>query len=185
MSNQLMNLGNFHVDKLIHSDKVRQLGTVITEGVDNIGRVITEGVDHMVPHPKTYVGKFTLATLPYIMLYSISVVLIAMTDHNPASAQGAWDFFIPLVALVSTFSGWARHAGDIWQTRARYLLKQIAHWGALLIVIHLLFQSDVQHFLRAETDGFVIVYILGDLRERTYPQFGRMRISHLGKVELR
>jgi hypothetical protein len=41
------------------------------------------------------------------------------------------------------------------------VLRQVAHWGALLVVIHLLFEVDVQHFLRSETDGFIIVYLLG------------------------
>jgi hypothetical protein len=113
------------------------------------------------PHPNSRLGKLAATTLPYGVLYAIGVVLIAMTDHNPASTQGTWDYFIPLVGLVATFSGWSHHAGDIWQTRARYILRQVVHWAAVLLVIHLLFQSNVQHFLKAETDGFVIIYILG------------------------
>jgi len=151
MSNQLANFEkHIPIDKLIHSDKLAQLGSAITEGIDRL-----------VPRPTSAVGKFTLATLPYLTLYLIAVVLIAMTDHNPASTQDIWNYFIPLVAIVSTVSSWSRHAGDIWQTRSRYILRQLVHWGALLLVIHLLFQSDVQHFLKAETDGFVIIYILG------------------------
>jgi hypothetical protein len=117
---------------------------------------------NILPHPESRLGKRAVTTtLSYVVLYAIGVVLIAMTDHNPASTQGTWDYFIPLVGLVATFSGWSHHAGDIWQTRARYILRQVVHWAAVLLVIHLLFQSDVQHFLRAETDGFVIIYILG------------------------
>jgi len=118
------------------------------------------GVD-ILPNPKSRLGKLAVATLPYVVLYAIAVVLIAMTDRNPASTHGAWDWFIPLVGLVATFSGWRHHGGDIWQTRAHYILRQVMHWASLLIVIHLLFQSDVQHFLKAQTDGFVIIYILG------------------------
>jgi hypothetical protein len=120
-----------------------------------------EGGGHLLPQPQSIAGKFALSALPYGVLYVLAVVLIAMTDHNPASSKDAWDYFIPLVGLVSAVSGWSRHAGDDWQSRTRYVLKQIVHWGALLVVIHLLFQQDVQHFLRAETDGFVIVYLLG------------------------
>ncbi|MCG6943201.1 MAG: hypothetical protein LJE69_18370 [Thiohalocapsa sp.] len=120
-----------------------------------------EGLPQLVPRPRSGIGKFIVSALPYTVLYAIAVVLIAMTDHNPASAQDTWDYFIPLVGLVSITSGWALHAGDTWQSRLRYILQQVIHWGALLLVIHLLFQTDVQHFLRAETDGFVIVYLLG------------------------
>jgi len=139
-----------HVEKLIQSDKLAQLGSTITDVID-----------HMIPRPTSTVGKFTLATLPYLVLYAIAVVLIAITDHDPASTEDVWNYFIPLVALVSTITSWGRHAGDSWQTRSLYILRQLVHWGALLLVIHLLFQSDVQHFLKAETDGFVIIYILG------------------------
>lgn len=105
--------------------------------------------------------RMAMANLPYVAIYAIAVVLIAMTDHNPASAKPAWDFFIPLVGLVSALSGWSQHAGPTWETRARFVLRQLLHWGALLLVIKLLFLSDVQHFLRAETDGFVIIYLVG------------------------
>ncbi|MFD2110768.1 hypothetical protein [Thiorhodococcus fuscus] len=151
MSNQLAHFEKrIPIDKLIHSEKLAQLGSTITEGIDRL-----------IPRPTTPVGKFGMATLPYLVLYVIAVVLIAMTDHNPASTKDIWNYFIPLVAIVSTVSSWGHHAGDIWQTRSRYILRQLVHWGALLLVVHLLFQSDVQHFLKAETDGFVIIYILG------------------------
>ena len=123
--------------------------------------IMHKGGGNVLPHLKSRLAKLAVATLPYVVLYAIGVVLIAMTDRNPASTQGAWDWFIPLVGVVATFSGWRHHAGDIWQTRGRYILRQVMHWGSLLIVIHLLFQSDVQHFLKAQTDGFVIIYILG------------------------
>jgi hypothetical protein len=116
---------------------------------------------HIIPQPESKLGKVAVANLPYVVLYAIAVVLVAMTDHNPASAYGTWNYFIPLVGIVSTISGWHEHAGNIWRTQVRYLLRQVVHWGALLVVIHLLFQTDVQHFLRAETDGFIIVYLLG------------------------
>lgn len=119
------------------------------------------GIGDILPHPQSRFGKVAMSTLPYVMLYAVAVVLIAMTDHDPASAQGAWKYFIPLVGLVSTIGGWARHAGPAWDARLGYIARQIVHWGALLVVIHLLFLSDVQHFLRAEDDGFVIIYLVG------------------------
>lgn len=119
------------------------------------------GGTHILPRPQSYFAKVALANLPYFMLYVIAVVLIAMTDSDPASAQDAWNYYIPLMGIVSAMSGWNRHAGDVWKTRLQYILRHVLHWGALLIVIRLLFLSDVQHFLRAEDDGFVIIYLFG------------------------
>jgi hypothetical protein len=118
-------------------------------------------IPHRLPKPESRLGKFALYALPYVALYAIAVALIAMTDHDPASAKGAWNYFIPLIGVISGMSGWTRYAGDRLETRARFILRQIFHWAALLLVIHLLFLPDVQHFLRAEDDGFVIVYLVG------------------------
>jgi hypothetical protein len=64
------------------------------------------------PRPRSRLGQFTLYALPYIAIYAIAVVLIAMADHNPTSAKAAWNYFIPLLGLVSGMSGWTRYAGD-------------------------------------------------------------------------
>jgi hypothetical protein len=114
-----------------------------------------------IPHLESPTARFVAATLPYAVLYAIAVVLIAMTDHNPASAKVAWDYFIPLVGLVSATGGWNQHAGHTGYKQMSYILRQIVHWGALMVVIHLLFLSDVQYFLRAEADGFFIIYLVG------------------------
>jgi hypothetical protein len=119
------------------------------------------GGGHLLPRPESRFARAILVNLPYVVLYAIAVVLIAMTDHNPASAQGAWNYYIPLMGIVSAMSGWNRHAGDEWKTRLRYIVRQVVHWGALLLVVRLLFLSDVQHFLRAEDDGFIIIYLFG------------------------
>jgi hypothetical protein len=113
------------------------------------------------PRPESRLGRFALSTLPYAALYGIAVVLIAMTDHDPASAKHAWNYFIPLVGIVSAANGWSRHATDAGWDRLRYVLQQALHWGALLLVIRMLFLSDVQYFLRAEADGFFIIYLVG------------------------
>jgi hypothetical protein len=97
----------------------------------------------------------------YILLYGLAILLIGLTDHDPASAEPTWDLFIPLVAIVCAFAGWRQFAGNTMQSHAIYLVRQTLHWGALLMVIHLLFLPAVQVFLKAETDGFIIIYLVG------------------------
>jgi hypothetical protein len=147
------------LEVLLMSNEITHTGwkNVLQEGWSHLRR---EGC-LIIPQPRSKLGKLAVANLPYVLLYAIAVVLIAMTNHNPASAYGTWNYFIPLVGLVSTISGWHQHAGDAWRTQLRYVLRQVVHWGALLVVIHLLFEADVQHFLRSETDGFIIIYLLG------------------------
>ncbi|MBK1720724.1 hypothetical protein [Thiocystis violacea] len=100
-------------------------------------------------------------TLSYIGLYGVAIFLISLTDHDPASAQDSWYLFIPIIGLVSAIGGWRLHAGSTAGSRLYYVIQLLLHWGSLMLVISLLFMADVQHFLRAEDDGFVIIYLAG------------------------
>lgn len=115
---------------------------------------------------KTSAGKtgrwlFFLRQLPYIILYVATIVLAGMTDSDPTEAAEKWLWFIPVVALVAIVGGWRYNAGDTAKSRAVYLVRQLLHWAALGVVIHFLFREDLQHFLNAETDGFVVIFLLG------------------------
>jgi hypothetical protein len=110
---------------------------------------------------KPHIGMLTMISLSYVVLYVLAIVLIALTDHDPLAAKPSWDLFIPLIGLVSVISGWSQHAGDTARRRGEFVMRQALHWGVLLLVIHLLFMRDVQHLLQAETDGFVIIYLVG------------------------
>ncbi len=127
-----------------------------------MSKVITNPDAASFPGARTrHFRMFTLISLSYIVLYVIAILLISLTDHDPTSAKPSWDLFIPLIGLVSAFSGWSQHAGDTRRTQTQFIIQQVLHWGALLLVIHLLFMADVQHLLQAETDGFVIIYLVG------------------------
>lgn len=106
---------------------------------------------------KSSLLRLMLANLPYIALYVISIWLVAVTDSDPGKATTQWELFIPLVALVSIIDGWK----DTRETKVVYLIQQLLHWGALMLVVYLLFLPEMQNFLNAETHGFVLAYLLG------------------------
>jgi hypothetical protein len=97
----------------------------------------------------------------YVLLYALAILLISLTAHHPELAKPTWGLFIPLVGMVCAFAGWRQFAGPTIQTRATYILRQVLHWGALLMVINVLFLEEVQLFLNAEIDSFVIIYLVG------------------------
>ena len=103
---------------------------------------------------------FLIVNVPYVVLYAISIWLVGLTNSDEARAAEYWQLFIPLVGLVSTLGGW-RYAGLGGVPKALYLFKQVLHWGALLIVINLLFMDSMLQFLNAEDHGFVVIYLLG------------------------
>jgi hypothetical protein len=104
--------------------------------------------------------RLLLYHVPYAILYVVALILVAMTSHDAAGTNTYWQLFIGLVALVSTIGGW-RFAGTSADPRWVYLLKQALHWGALVLVIQLLYTHNLQAFLNDEQDGFVTIYVLG------------------------
>ncbi len=104
--------------------------------------------------------KALFVSLPYLALYIASIVLTAMTDADPEQATALWKLFMPFVALVSVIGGW-RFSGEGSKEKAVYVGKQVLYWAAVLVGITLLFMGDTPHFLNAETEGFVVAYILG------------------------
>jgi hypothetical protein len=104
--------------------------------------------------------KVLFVSLPYLVLYVASIVLTAMTDAEPERATQLWKMFMPFVALVSVIGGW-RFSGESAKEKAIYVGKQVLYWGAVLAVINLLFMGDTAHFLNAESQGFIVAYVLG------------------------
>jgi cell division protein FtsW (lipid II flippase) len=104
--------------------------------------------------------RFMVYQLPYVVLYVAALGLMGMTAHNATEMSTYWQLFIPLVALVSILGGW-RFAGSTGKQRWVYILRQVLHWGALILVIRLLYAHAVQDFLSDEQDAFVTIYIIG------------------------
>ncbi len=104
--------------------------------------------------------RILLYHVPYAILYLVALGLVAMTSHDAAGTSTYWQVFIGLVALVSIIGGW-RFGGTSNDSRWTYLLKQVLHWGALVLVIQLLYTHNLQAFLNDEQDGFVTIYVLG------------------------
>ena len=98
--------------------------------------------------------------LPYAVLYVVAVGLVAMTSHNAAGTSIYWQMFIGLIALVSIAAGW-RFVREPGNSVGHYLLKQVLHWGALVLVIRLLYTHNLQDFLNDNQDGFVTIYMIG------------------------
>jgi hypothetical protein len=104
--------------------------------------------------------RFMFYQLPYLVLYVAAIGLVAMTAHDASGMSSYWQFFIPLVALVSILGGW-RWAGTTSNERWTFVLRQVLHWGALILVLRLLYAHAVQDFLNDEQDAFVSIYLVG------------------------
>ncbi len=104
--------------------------------------------------------RFLIYQLPYVVLYLVALVLVAMTAHDAAGMSNYWQLFIPPLALVSILGGW-HWAGSSRSERWNYIVRQLLHWGALVLVIRLLYAHAVQDFLNDEQGAFVTIYVIG------------------------
>ncbi|KAA6186916.1 hypothetical protein F2Q65_03230 [Thiohalocapsa marina] len=100
--------------------------------------------------------RVLLINSPYILIYAATIWLVALTDSDPDKASKYWQYLLPVVGLVSVIGGWSQTR----ISRARYLTQQVLHWGALMLVTFLLFVPTMEHFLDAQTHGFVVAYML-------------------------
>jgi hypothetical protein len=112
--------------------------------------------------PGTGKLKLLLAVVPYVALYVFAIWLVALTDDNadPVRIRMLWQWFIPAVGLIAIGGGWQGMKTSAGGLRP-YLIRQVLHWVATLVVIHLLFGETLQAFLTTEVHGFVAIYVLG------------------------
>jgi hypothetical protein len=101
--------------------------------------------------------RVLLVNSPYILLYVLTIWLVALTDRDPVTAARYWQYFVPIAGLVAIIGGWSKSP----ESRSRYLIEQLLHWGSVMLVIYLLFMPELQQFLNADSHGFVVAYVLG------------------------
>jgi flagellar basal body-associated protein FliL len=100
-----------------------------------------------------------LAMLPLLILFAGATILFWMTKTNGAEVYRYWEYFIPVLAVLSLISGWGQSylSGEL---RIWYLIKQVVHWGGLVAVLYLL---NTQGFRGLMDDGqysTLVLYLL-------------------------
>ena len=84
-------------------------------------------------------SSFLLALLPLVILYVGAAVLVLLSRDDLGGTVRYWEFFVPVVAVISLMSGWGQ-AYVNGNSRLMYLIKQLISWG-LLIAILWMFQT--------------------------------------------
>lgn len=103
--------------------------------------------------------RIVLAEWPYALLLIAAIVGIAITDMKLEIAPRYWQFLIPVFAIFSLVLGW-KGAGT--SGRSSFVVKTLLHWGALLVVVQILFYvPEMLDVLNAELTGLQIVFLLG------------------------
>jgi hypothetical protein len=103
--------------------------------------------------------SFIVAMLPLLVLFVGATTLFWMTKTNGTEVYRYWEYFIPVVALLSLMSGWGQSylSGEL---RIWYLIKQVLHWGGLVAVLYLLNTQGFRGLLDDGQYSTLVLYLL-------------------------
>jgi hypothetical protein len=84
---------------------------------------------------------------------------MAVADYSASSGLTYWLVMIPLFAAVSFLTGWSR-ANRTGQKVPAALLRQLLHWGALVLAVYLVYLLERTGRLNREDAGLVAMLSL-------------------------
>ncbi|MFP4062927.1 MAG: hypothetical protein ACLFQ1_04360 [Halochromatium sp.] len=110
------------------------------------------------PKTKRYQSPLYLALLPQIVLFASAVVLFWLSQKDMAGTVEYWEYFIPVIALISLISGWSQsYLSD--QLSAWYLIKQVVHWGAVFALLYAANTQGLRESLDAQQYTSIVIYL--------------------------
>lgn len=103
--------------------------------------------------------NFFIKQAPYVILLVLALVGVAVTDLSPARSLPYWQAVVPIFGLICIIARW-RHVEPGQSHHIRLIWTQALHWGAVLLVMRLLFVHDIQKLLDSDITGLVLLYLL-------------------------
>ena len=86
--------------------------------------------------PQRESSPLILSVLPVLVLFAGAATLFWLSTQDLARTVQYWEIFVPVVAVLSLFSGWTQ-VQALESNRLWYLLKQFIHWGGVIAVLYL------------------------------------------------
>ncbi|MFB1490022.1 MULTISPECIES: hypothetical protein [unclassified Thiocapsa] len=104
--------------------------------------------------------RLMLEQWPYVLLFVAVIAGVAFTDMRLEFALLYWQILIPVFGLVALAIGWSG-VGDDGKARTGLVIKTILHWGALFVLVWILYLPQLKDVLNAELTGLQIIFLLG------------------------
>lgn len=105
-----------------------------------------------------YQSPFLLAILPQVILFVSAVVLFWLSQKDMAGTIGYWEYFIPVIAVISLISGWSQSylSNEVW---AWYLIRQLVHWGGLFALLYAANHLGLREAVDAQQYTILVIYL--------------------------
>jgi len=103
--------------------------------------------------------QFIVAQAPYLFMLLLALIGVAYTSIKPAASLLYWQAMAPIFGAICIIMRWSQ-VGSEKHGRLLLIWTQVLHWGALLLIMRLLFVHDVQQLLNSDITGLVLLYLL-------------------------
>lgn len=104
-------------------------------------------------------NSLLLSLAPLLFLYGAVFALYALTSFGISGSYRYWEFFIPVLALISLGSGWGQaYLND--NSRLWYLIRQLVHWGALIGLVYILNTQGIRMLMNEHQYTILLVYLV-------------------------
>jgi hypothetical protein len=114
--------------------------------------------DSTAPAKKATIPSLLLREWPFVLLYVLALACMGLTNADAVRSSFYWQLLIPVTGVVAIFVGWGMVEPGM---RTEMVIKQVLHWGAVLVAVWLLFLPVLDAFLNDQAHSFVVVYVLG------------------------
>ena len=102
--------------------------------------------------------SFLYRQLPYLIVLVLAIVGVAYTNISREPLVGYWEFLTLAMGAVFVVTEWPKT--DDRQARAQWILRQVLHWGAILVAMNIMLLSGVQQLLPSPATGLVLLMLL-------------------------
>jgi len=103
--------------------------------------------------------RLAMEEMAFIALLVLAIGGMAVADFSAQWGLSYWLVVIPLFGAVSVYSGW-RRARAHGENVSTVLLRQLLHWGALILAMYLIFVLEGTGRLNREDAGLVALLAL-------------------------
>jgi hypothetical protein len=103
--------------------------------------------------------RFAVEEMAFVALLVLAIVGMAVADFSAQSGLSYWLVVVPLFGAVSVYSGW-RGARARGENVGSVLLRQLLHWGALILAMYLIYVLEGTGRLNREDAGLVALLAL-------------------------
>lgn len=98
-----------------------------------------------------------LRKLPHAALLALTIGGVAFTSITHTPLIRYWELLAVLIALICIASGWADRDR---QDRIQLIVKQTAHWIAIIVAMRIILLPGIQTMFTAPATGYALLLLL-------------------------